>query len=174
MTSIGIPLFLFGVVVGYWIFRKKEMPARVIAGLVCGCCAVGLFLLATILGGDHSGSAPQSLHPLTPKDEAEAPFVFSAGLKIENLTLQDYTTLNRDMGELLKRVGFVGCKGYLIPRPGIHGETNPEVYIEGKSKSNEVVKQMIEKEGIQSVADKLTLEFEKSRNAQNKTADSSR
>lgn len=150
------------------------MPARVIAGLVCGCCAVGLFLLATILGGDHSGSAPQSLHPLTPKDEAEAPFVFSAGLKIENLTLQDYTTLNRDMGELLKRVGFVGCKGYLIPRPGIHGETNPEVYIEGKSKSNEVVKQMIEKEGIQSVADKLTLEFEKSRNAQNKTADSSR
>jgi hypothetical protein len=53
MISIGVPLFIFGGVIGYWIFRKKEVPVRVIAGVVCGCCIVGVFLTAIILGGDH-------------------------------------------------------------------------------------------------------------------------
>ena len=103
------------------------------------------------------------------------PFVFSAGLKIESLTLEDYAALNRDMSDILKRVGFVDCKGYLIPRLGIHGGTSPEVVIEGKSETNDAVEQMIEKEGIQSVANRLTVEFEKSRarrrDAQKKTAE---
>ncbi len=53
MIFIGVPLFLFGGVIGYWIFRKKEVPVRVIAGFVCGCFVVGVFLIAVILGGDH-------------------------------------------------------------------------------------------------------------------------
>jgi uncharacterized membrane protein (UPF0136 family) len=53
MISIGAPLFLVGGVIGYWIFRKKELPVRIISGIVCGGAFVGLFLLAVVLGGDH-------------------------------------------------------------------------------------------------------------------------
>lgn len=53
MISLGVPLFLAGGAIGYWIFRKKEAPIRLIAGFLCGGFVVGVFLLATILGGDH-------------------------------------------------------------------------------------------------------------------------
>jgi hypothetical protein len=60
-------------------------------------------------------------------------FFLSGSRPLEGLTLEDYAALNGNMTSLLERSGFVYCRGYLTPTPGLHGTTYPTLSVESFS-----------------------------------------
>ncbi len=87
-----------------------------------------------------------------------ASFSISAALSLEDLTLEDYAVLNRDMDGLLRRSGITSGKGYLIPFLGIHGGTHPMLTIEGDADPGA---ELGSNEGLKAAVDRFSAECEK-------------
>jgi hypothetical protein len=99
----------------------KSIPFLALAALAgsLGLCACAPKDRATPSAASHT--------------KAASAFTVSATLHLGDLTLEDYALLNRNMDELLKRVGLADCKGYLIPAVGLHGAIQPELVVHGNS-----------------------------------------
>ena len=81
---------------------------------------------------------------------ASSHFFLQGSRDLEGLTLEDYAALNANMASLLERAGFIYCRGYLTPSPGLHGTTFPTLSVESYSekiseKSTDEMKAMIDR-----------------------------
>lgn len=96
------------------------------------------FLLLAMGAFSLCGCAPTTKAPEASVSHVKAPpaiFTASAVLHLENLTIDEYALLNRNMDDLLKRVGLLDCRGYLIPIPGLHGAIQPQLVVHASSDS---------------------------------------